>query len=55
MHSLFKNTEVKKQLQQQKQRANEQTRRNSDQAYLYDISKIDKEAVSVSKRIKSSS
>jgi hypothetical protein len=24
-----------------KQRANEQTRRNSDQAYLYDISKID--------------
>ena len=32
-----------------KQRANEQTRRNSDQAYLYDISKIDNEAVSASR------
>jgi hypothetical protein len=32
-----------------KQRANEQTRRNSDQSYLYDISKIDKEAVSASR------
>ena len=31
------------------QRANEQTRRNSDQAYLYDISKIDAEAVSSSR------
>ena len=32
-----------------KERANEQTRRNSDQAYLYDISKIDAEAVSASR------
>jgi hypothetical protein len=32
-----------------KQIANEQTRRNSDQAYLYDLSKIDKEAVSASR------
>ena len=31
------------------ERANEQTRRNSDQAYLYDISKIDAEAVSASR------
>lgn len=30
-------------------RANEQTRRNSDQAYLNDISKIDNEAVSASR------
>lgn len=30
-------------------RANEQTRRNSDQAYLNDISKIDREAVSASR------
>tara|TARA_B110000503_G_scaffold17003_1_gene24519 strand:+ start:3710 stop:4255 length:546 start_codon:yes stop_codon:yes gene_type:complete len=30
-------------------KANEQTRRNSDQAYLYDIQKIDSEAVSVSR------
>jgi len=30
-------------------RANEQTRKNSDQAYLNDISKIDKEAVSASR------
>jgi hypothetical protein len=30
-------------------RANEQTRRNSDQAYLNDISKIDSEAVSASR------
>jgi len=34
---------------QAKERANEQTRRNSDQAYLYDISKIDAEAVSASR------
>mgnify|MGYP006906262845 CR=1 FL=1 len=34
---------------QAKQRANEQTRRNSDQAYLNDISKIDSEAVSASR------
>ena len=34
---------------QAKERANEQTRRNSDQAYLYDISKIDGEAVSASR------
>ena len=34
---------------QAKERANEQTRRNSDQAYLYDISKIDNEAVSASR------
>jgi len=31
------------------ERANEQTRRNSDQAYLYDLSKIDSEAVSASR------
>ena len=30
-------------------KANEQTRRNSDQAYLNDISKIDREAVSASR------
>jgi len=34
---------------QAKQRANERTRRNSDQAYLNDISKIDSEAVSASR------
>ena len=34
---------------QAKERANEQTRRNSDQAYLYDLSKIDSEAVSASR------
>ena len=34
------------------QRANEQTRRNSDQAYLYDLSKIDKEAVSSARELK---
>ena len=33
-------------------KANEQTRRNSDQAYLNDISKIDKEAVSASREKK---
>jgi len=32
-----------------KNKANEQTRRNSDQAYLNDISKIDREAVSASR------
>jgi len=35
-----------------KEKANEQTRRNSDQAYLYDISKIDKEAVSSARELK---
>ena len=34
------------------QRANEQTRRNSDQAYLYDLSKIDKETVSSARELK---
>ena len=35
-----------------KERANEQTRRNSDQAYLYDLSKIDKETVSSARELK---
>jgi len=34
------------------ERANEQTRRNSDQAYLYDLSKIDSEAVSAARELK---
>jgi len=38
-----------KAIAQAKEKANEQTRRNSDQAYLYDISKIDAEAVSASR------
>jgi hypothetical protein len=35
-----------------KEKANEQTRRNSDQAYLYDLSKIDKETVSSARELK---
>jgi hypothetical protein len=35
-----------------KERANEQTRKNSDQAYLYDLSKIDKETVSSARELK---
>jgi hypothetical protein len=38
-----------KAIAQGQEKANEQTRRNSDQAYLYDISKIDAEAVSASR------
>ena len=39
----------KKAIAKGKQKANEQTRRNSDQAYLNDIYKIDSEAVSASR------